>query len=166
MKKLTILGLLAMGTALAACGPTHPYYSANDKAYHGDQDTMVNYYFYRMDTNSDGWVSRAEHESFASGMFTRVDMNHDGYVTYRELSDYKRGEMTDWRDNYSSRTGAHYEGEKYYPYGKGSPTRTPNEPYKANRGQTDRSYKNYEIRDHNEDDANGHYHSDGTYHRY
>lgn len=149
-KTLTMLGVLAMGVSLTACGPTYPANEAHD---HGayDQDAMMNYYFYRMDTNGDGWISRAEHEAFASGMFTRVDYNHDGYLTYRELADYHRGEWSDWRDNYATRTGAYYEGDKYYPYGKGSPTRTPNEPYKANRGMTDRSYKDYEIRDHNED---------------
>lgn len=161
MKKLTILAVLAMGTTLAACGPTHPHHGPADT--HAHKDAMVNYYFYRMDTNGDGWVSRAEHESFASGMFTRVDVNRDGYVTYRELTDYQRGEWADWRDNYASRSEGYYEGDKYYPYGKGAPTKTPNEPYAANRGKTDRSYKNYEIRDHHED---GHYHSDGTYHRY
>lgn len=158
MKRLTILSLLAMGSALAACGPVRP---ANDSYDHaapmGDKDAMVNYYFYRMDTNSDGWVSRAEHDSFSGGMFTRVDANRDNYLTYRELQEYKTGEWNDWRDNYATRSGAHYEGDKYYPYGKGSPTRTPNEPYNANRGKTDRSYKDYQTRDHNTDYDNDPY---------
>jgi len=151
MKRLTLLSLMAMGTALAACGPVHPANDARDHSeYAADKDAMVSYYFYRMDTNGDGWVSRAEHDSFSGGMFTRVDGNRDGYITYRELNDYKTGEWNDWRDNYSTREG-HYEGEKYYPYGKSSPTRTPNEPYNANRSKTDRSYKDYETRDHNDD---------------
>jgi hypothetical protein len=158
MKKITtLLGMLALGTSLTACADTSYYGQGDinpDKASHGDKaEAMTRYYFYMMDTDHNGYVSRREQESFAAGQFTRADANSDGFLTYHELLDYKRAEWNDFRAN-KLHGDEYYEGDKYYPYGKTAPTRTPNEPYKANRDKTTKDWKDYQTRgavDHNSD---------------
>lgn len=146
MKKLaTILGALAVTAAMPAFAHDHGDMNAKKEA-------MARYYFYKMDADHNGYVSRPENETFASGMFTRADANMDGFLTYSELLAFKTDEWNDYKANFYNRGGAAYDGDKYYPYGKGAPTVTPNEPFKANRGKTDRSWREYEIRDHNEDE--------------
>ncbi len=157
MKKATAtLALLAVSTGLVACGPTYHdrdgrYEHKNGYVDYQDspKEAMANYYFYRMDTDHNGYISRTEHETFAAGMFTRADTNNDNFLTFREIMAHKHGEWDDFRANFYDRPGAVYEGDRFYPYGKEAPTLTPNEPYKANRGKTDRSWRNYEIRDDN-----------------
>lgn len=135
MKKTAmILGALLMSVSAPALA--EPYVQ-------GDEiDSLLKYNFYRMDTDRDGYVSRAEYESFANGQFTRADHNTDGFLTINEMVGQRKSEWNDFHSNYETRTGAYYVGDKYYPYGKeAGATRTPNEPYKANRGKTDRSWR-------------------------
>ena len=138
-KTMMLMGALAISAAM-------PAYAHDTHANNDTMNEMVRYYFYKMDTDHNGYISRAEHETFSAGMFTRTDTNMDGFLTYREILAHKQTEWDDYSANYRQRSGDLYEGDKYYPYGKGSPTVTPNEPFKANRGMTDRSWRNYDVR--------------------
>lgn len=139
MKKTAILlGALAIGAAMPAF--------AHDET---TGEGLTRYYFYKMDTDTNGYISRPEHESFAAGMFTRADTNRDGFLTYNEILAHKKSEWDDYKSHFETRSGAYYEGDKYYPYGKAAPTRTPNEPFKANRGKDDRAPE-YDIRKNND----------------
>lgn len=141
-KTMMLLGALAIGTtAMPAFAHDHDHAAAKEE--------MMRYYFYKMDTDHNGYISRPEHETFAAGMFTRADTNMDGFLTYNEIRAHQQTEWDDFNANYRSRSAGVYEGDKYYPYGKGAPTWTPNEPYKANRGATDRSWRTYDVRDNN-----------------
>lgn len=142
-KTLLLTGALLVAATAASTAFAHDPYAKypNDK-----NNGLSSYFFYRMDTNHDGLVSRDEHEAFASGMFTRADANDDDYLTYNELLAFNHRTWDDWYGNYRTRTGAYYEGDKYYPYGRNYPTDTPNEPFVANRGKTDRSWRDYDIK--------------------
>ncbi len=137
-KTILLLGAMAIGAA-------SPAFAHDDAKTTG----MTKYYFYKMDTDHNGYISRPEHETFAAGMFTRADSNMDGFLTYNEIVAHQQSEWDDFERNYMTRSGARYEGDKYYPYGKGAPTDTPNEPFKANRGKSDR-YQEYDIKNYND----------------
>lgn len=143
-KTILLLGACAIGMA-------SPAFAASADAKKADE--MTKYYFYKMDTDHNGYVSRAEHDAFAADMFNKADTNRDGFLTYNEIVAHKQSEWDDFDAHYKNRTGATFDGDKYYPYGKGSPTLTPNEPFKANRDKNDR-FRDYDIRNDNDSTKN------------
>lgn len=50
------------------------------------------YYMNQIDTNKDGSISKAEHESFGSKMFTDADDNGNGMISKSELMAEKKSE--------------------------------------------------------------------------
>jgi hypothetical protein len=60
-------------------------------------EAKVDHYFAKMDTNSDGSVSKAEHDAFGTEMFNKADANTDGSLTKEELTAAKKAEKEEWK---------------------------------------------------------------------
>lgn len=87
MKKLT---LMCMGLMLAATPAL-----ANEKMSITDKVEM---FMGKMDTNSDGTVSKAESDAFGNAMFNEIDRNNDGKLSKDEMILHKVKEMDEMKD--------------------------------------------------------------------
>jgi len=56
---------------------------------HGDHGHKAEKKFEKIDTNSDGVISKAEHTAHADSRFAKMDADGDGQVTKEEAKAYK-----------------------------------------------------------------------------
>ena len=97
-KTLIALSLLAVCSAPAIA---HDMRSDDDMDGKDKMGMMMqmktDYYLNKMDSNKDGYVSRAEHKTFADNMFKDADTNNDGKISGQELMDAKWKEHDDMK---------------------------------------------------------------------
>lgn len=93
IKKLT---LMCMGLMLAAT----PAMADPDKMSITDKVEM---FMGKIDTNKDGSVTKAEHDSFGNTKFTEADINGDGKLSKDEMILHKVKEMDEMKDEKKDR---------------------------------------------------------------
>lgn len=87
MKKLAFAAaMLAVATAPAF---------ANDEAH---MKSMVDDKFSMMDTNSDGMISKEEHDAAMNKMFSDADTNSDGMISKDEMMAATKAEWAKYKD--------------------------------------------------------------------
>jgi len=84
MKKTVLMAALAAFVAMPA--------------YANDMDDKADYYFNKMDANTDGKISEDEHENFSEAMFKNADTNNDGSLTKDELAAAKKQKKAEMKD--------------------------------------------------------------------
>lgn len=55
-------------------------------------------WFSKVDTNSDGMISKAEHEKASADKFAKMDANGDGNVTKEEAKAAKEKMKEEWKE--------------------------------------------------------------------
>ena len=80
MKKYVLAGI--MSAMLIA-----PAY-ANDK----DMSAKVDHWFNKIDSDSDGMITKEEHTAFGDSMFMEADANKDGKISKSEMTAQKKKE--------------------------------------------------------------------------
>lgn len=89
MKHLAILGVVLAVAATPAL--------ANEK----DMEGKAQFYFNKMDTDSNGSVSNQEHATFSKSKFDEADTNNDDMLSLDELKAYKKKEKDEYKSNQS-----------------------------------------------------------------
>lgn len=87
MKKLVLMG---MGLMLAAAPAM-----ADDRMTITDKVEM---FMGKIDSNSDGAVTKAEHDAFGASKFSEADINSDGKLSKDEMILHKVKEMDEMKD--------------------------------------------------------------------
>lgn len=100
---LILLGLAAAFVASPAL--------ANDK--HAGSD----HYFAKIDTNSDGFISKAEQDAFGNKKFAEMDANGDGKLSKAEVDAHK----AKWKKEHGSDSNLHDEDSPYATQNKNNP---------------------------------------------
>lgn len=73
------------------------------------------YFFNKMDTNGDGYISKAESEAFGEKMFSNADANNDGRISMQEMADAKKREREEWHATHpDAKRKYHTEGKRYH----------------------------------------------------
>lgn len=73
----------------------------------GDHSAMAKAWFEKIDTNSDGKISKEEHDSFGNKMFAEADTSGDGSLTLEELKAQKEKEKADAKAKANPATSDH-----------------------------------------------------------
>jgi len=106
MKKLfVVLSALTLSTAVSACSDHHEenmgqrdMNSNQGEIEHREHmNKMTEYYFNKMDTNHDGYVSKKEYDVYMRKMFKQADTNHDGMLTLEEIKAQKMREKEEMK---------------------------------------------------------------------
>ena len=91
--RTTLAPLTAVGLLLAS--PVMAQTPAQDMTMPMKNQMMVDKHMKMMDTNSDGLISKEEHEKGAEKMFKDADTNGDNMVSKQEMMDKKMKDMKD-----------------------------------------------------------------------
>lgn len=88
---------LMMGVALTMM--SMPAFAKEDSAMHTDEMAKMKteMAMKKMDTNGDGMISKAEHDSFGNKMFTDADSNKDGSLSSDEVMAAKKKEIDEMK---------------------------------------------------------------------
>ncbi len=87
MRKAILMAAVASFIAMPAM--------ANDPA---KWDKKIDEKFMKIDTDKNGMISEAEHESAMATMFDEADTNNDGSVSKEEMKAHKMKEKEEWKD--------------------------------------------------------------------
>ncbi len=91
--------LLIAGFLAAAISPA---FAADDMSVDDKAKMMTEYFYPKMDKNSDGKVTKAEHDAAGTIMFMKADANKDGAVSKDEMMAMKKEELTDMMNSSKS----------------------------------------------------------------
>ncbi len=84
LSALTLMLAFAAGSALAAdANTTTPVKGGTPPMMHGGE-----HHFKELDTNGDGFISKAEWTAKGDKMFAEIDANHDGKISPEEMKAY------------------------------------------------------------------------------
>lgn len=101
MKKFLLLASIAIVSATSVYADN---LSKHDKVEY--MKDMTENYFNDVDTNGDGFISRAEQRAYADRVFDEADTNHDGKLSLDEVMAQKNREMTGMKQDMGDRSMA------------------------------------------------------------
>lgn len=105
MKRILMLtSAMTMCMALPALAGSQS--SGTSMASEGTMDQKAQYFLKQMDKDSNGMVSKDEHDQFSENMFEQADANGDDEISMNELKAAKQKEMQQMQQSMNSGSGA------------------------------------------------------------